>query len=56
MRGEPMVNPNADLAGRIRTGQLMAFLYRNLFSVQLDDGITVTAMMPEELFPIYDPI
>jgi hypothetical protein len=33
----------------------MAFLYRDLFSVQLDDGITITAVMPEELFPIYDP-
>ena len=33
----------------------MAFLYRDLFSVQLDDGITITAVMPEELFSIYDP-
>jgi hypothetical protein len=33
----------------------MAFLYRDLFSVQLDDGITITAVMPEELFPVYDP-
>jgi hypothetical protein len=50
-----MVNPNADLAGRIRSGQLMAFLRRDLFLVQLDDGITITAVMPEELFRIYDP-
>jgi hypothetical protein len=33
----------------------MRFLYRDLFSVQLDDGITVTAVLPEELFPIYNP-
>ena len=50
-----MVNPNADLAGRIRSGRLMAFLRRDLFLVQLDDGITITAVMPEELFHIYDP-
>jgi hypothetical protein len=50
-----MVNPNEDLAGRIRCGQLMAFLRRDLFTVVLDDGITITAVMPEELFSIYDP-
>ena len=33
----------------------MAFLRRDLFTVELDDGITLTAVMPEELFPIYDP-
>jgi hypothetical protein len=33
----------------------MASLRGNLFLVQLDDGITITAVMPEELFPIYDP-
>jgi hypothetical protein len=50
-----MVNPNADLAGRIRSGRLMAFLRRDLFTVQLDDGITITAVMPEELFSVYNP-
>ena len=50
-----MVNPNADLAQRIRSGRLVAFLHRDLFTVELDDGITITAVMPEELFPIYDP-
>jgi hypothetical protein len=50
-----MVNPNADLAGRIRNGRLLGFLRRDLFTVELDDGITVTAVMPEELFPVYDP-
>jgi cell wall assembly regulator SMI1 len=30
-------------------------LRRDLFLVQLDDGITITAVMPEELFRIYDP-
>ncbi|WP_020475801.1 hypothetical protein [Zavarzinella formosa] len=48
-------NPNEDLAARIRSGRLMAFVRRDLFTVQLDDGITITAVMPEELFPIYDP-
>jgi hypothetical protein len=50
-----MVNPNEELAARTRSGRLMAFLRRDLFTVQLDDGITITAVMPEELFPIYDP-
>jgi hypothetical protein len=50
-----MVNPNADLAGRIRCGRLIAFLRHDLFTVQLDDGITITAMLPEELFSIYNP-
>jgi len=45
----------SEAAERIRSGQLMAFLHRDLFLVQLDDGITITAVMPEELFPIYDP-
>jgi hypothetical protein len=40
---------------RIRCGRLTEFLRRNLFTVELDDGITITAVMPEELFPIYDP-
>jgi hypothetical protein len=50
-----MANPNEGLAGPIRSGQLMRFLHRDLFAVQLDDGITITAVMPEELFAIYDP-
>jgi hypothetical protein len=50
-----MVNPNEELAARLRSGRLLAFLRRDLFTVQLDDGITITAVMPEELFPIYDP-
>ena len=49
------MDPEAAPAGRIRSGRLMAFLFRDLFSVQLDDGITITAVMPEELFSIYDP-
>jgi hypothetical protein len=53
-RDERMENPNADLAERIRSGRLVAFLHRDLFTVQLDDGITITAVMPEELFSIYD--
>jgi hypothetical protein len=50
-----MVNPNEDLAGRIRSGTLMGFLRRDLFTVELDDGITITAVMPEEFFSIYNP-
>jgi hypothetical protein len=50
-----MANPNEDLAGPLRGGRLMAFLRRDLFLVQLDDGVTITAVMPEELFGIYDP-
>lgn len=50
-----MTNPNTHLARPIRSGSLMAFLRRDLFLVQLDDGITITDVMPEELFSIYDP-
>jgi hypothetical protein len=49
------VDPNEQPGGRIRSGQLMGFLRRDLFSVKLDDGITITAVMPEELFAVYDP-
>jgi hypothetical protein len=48
-----MTNHNADLAGRIRSGSLMRFLRRDLFEVRLDDGIVITAVMPEEFW--YDP-
>jgi hypothetical protein len=34
---------------------LTEFLRRDLFSVKLDNGVTITAVMPEELFPIYNP-
>jgi hypothetical protein len=50
-----MTNPNEDLAAPIRTGSLVGFLRRDLFVVQLDDGITITAVMPEEFFAWYDP-
>ncbi len=50
-----MVNPNENLAGRIRKGQLMGFLRGDLFTVQLNDGVTITAVMPEELFGVYNP-
>ena len=33
----------------------MEFLRRDLFTVRLDDGIKITAVMPEELFHVYDP-
>ena len=33
----------------------MAFLRRDLFRVKLENGITIEAVMPEELFPVYDP-
>ncbi len=41
--------------GPVRHGRLTEFLRRDLFSVKLDNGVTITAVMPEELFPIYDP-
>lgn len=47
------MNPNEDLAARIRHGRVTEFLRRDLFTVQLDDGISVTAVMPEEFFHIY---
>jgi hypothetical protein len=50
-----VMNPNEELAARIRRGRLTEFLRRDLFTVQLDDGITITAVMPEELFYLYDP-
>ncbi len=53
MDGPP--NPNAVMGGRLRSGRLVAFLRRDLFRVQLDDGVEVVAVMPEELFPIYNP-
>lgn len=40
---------------RIRCGRLKEFLRRDLFAVELDDGITITAVMPEELFHVYNP-
>jgi hypothetical protein len=36
-------------------GRLTGFLRRDLFTVQLDDGMTITAVKPEELFSVYDP-
>src|SRR5262245_59775008 len=39
----------------VRQGRLTEFLRRDLFSVNLDNVVTITAVMPEELFPIYDP-
>jgi hypothetical protein len=50
-----MTNPNEELAGRIRSGTLMGFLRRDLFLVQFDDGITITAVMPEQFFEWYNP-
>jgi hypothetical protein len=39
----------------MRSGRLMEFLHLDRFTVQLDDGRKITAVMPEELFAIYDP-
>ena len=50
-----MTNPNEDLAGRIRSGSLMGFHRRDRFLVHLDDGLTITAVMPEQFFSWYDP-
>ena len=41
--------------GPLRHGRLTEFMRRDMFSVMLDNGVMITAVMPEELFPIYDP-
>ena len=41
--------------GPLRHGRLTEFVRRDLFSVKLDNGVTITAVMPVELFPVYDP-
>jgi hypothetical protein len=33
----------------------VGFLHRDLFLVQLEDGITITAVMPEQFFSWYNP-
>jgi hypothetical protein len=50
-----MLKAKAPSVGPVRHGRLTEFLRRDLFSVKLDNGVTITAVMPEELFPIYDP-
>jgi hypothetical protein len=50
-----VINANEPPTGPVRHGRLTEFLRRDLFSVKLETGLTVTAVMPEELFPIYDP-
>jgi hypothetical protein len=50
-----MPKANVPSVGPIRHGRLTEFLRRDLFSVQLDKGVTITALMPEEFFPIYNP-
>lgn len=48
-----MADPNEELAGRIRHGRLVEFLHRDVFAVRLNDGVTISAVMPEELFSVY---
>jgi len=50
-----MLKANAAPVGPVRHGRLTEFLRRDLFSVKLDNGVTITAVMPEELFSIYNP-
>jgi hypothetical protein len=50
-----MLKAKAAPVGPVRHGRLTEFLRRDLFSVKLDNGVTITAVMPEELFSIYDP-
>ena len=38
----------------VRTGRLMQFLHRNLFRVQLSNGVSVVAVMSDELLPSFD--
>jgi predicted RNase H-like HicB family nuclease len=45
-----------DPRGRcVRHGQVTSFLRQDLFTVKLDDGTTITAVMPEELLSLWDP-
>jgi hypothetical protein len=48
-------NPNEELAGPVRSGRIIAFVHRNRFRGQLDDGTTIEAVMPSELLPAFDP-
>jgi len=50
-----MLKAKAAPVGPVRHGRLTEFLRRDLFSVKLDNGVTITAVMPEELSSIYDP-
>ena len=50
-----MMKANDPPVGPVRHGRLTEFLRRDLFSVKLDNGVRITAVMPEELFPIYNP-
>ena len=40
---------------RTRNGTLIRFLRRDLFQIELDDGILIEAVMPEEFFHWYNP-
>jgi hypothetical protein len=40
---------------KIRVGQLVEFLRRNLFRVKLSNGVDIVAVMPDELLPSFDP-
>jgi len=50
-----MMKANDPPVGPVRHGRLTEFLRRDLFSVTLDNGVRITVVMPEELFPIYNP-
>jgi hypothetical protein len=54
--GDNDVTEDVDLppSGRTRSGTLMAFLGRDVFSVQLDTGVMIKAVMPAEFFSIYN--
>lgn len=49
------LNAKAPAIGPVRRGRLTEFLRRDLFHVKLDNGVTITAVMPKELFAIYHP-
>jgi hypothetical protein len=53
--GFVMITAKEPPTGPLRHGRLAEFFRRDLFSVKLDNGVTITAVMREELFPIYDP-
>jgi hypothetical protein len=50
--GEPLAGQPQRLSHKIQRGKIVQFLRRNLFSVELSDGQTITAAMPSELLHV----
>jgi hypothetical protein len=48
-------NPNNDLLKQFRYGYLIAFVHQKRFRVKLENGITIEAVMSNELMSQFDP-